>query len=50
MSTLKAQITTALEQVRAARDQGEIEREWFWQGRMDYLLDMIAAMRPPACG
>lgn len=38
-SPLTEQITTALAQLRAARDQGEIERELTWQSMLDRLLD-----------
>nr|WP_165965029.1 hypothetical protein [Mycobacterium eburneum] len=36
---LTEQITTALAQLRAARKQGELEREWTWQSMLDRLLD-----------
>lgn len=37
--SLAEQITTALEQVRAAREQREYDREWVWSSMLDRLLD-----------
>ncbi|SRX93546.1 hypothetical protein MSP7336_01784 [Mycobacterium shimoidei] len=39
---LTEQITMALAQLRAARAQGEIEREFTWQSMLDRLLDRYA--------
>ncbi|MEZ0366829.1 hypothetical protein ACAG26_24450 [Mycobacterium sp. pUA109] len=36
--TLAEQITSALAQLRGARAQGELERELFWDSRLDWLL------------
>lgn len=40
---LTEQIVVALTQLRAARDAGEMDREWFWSGRLDHLLDIYTA-------
>ncbi|PQM45199.1 hypothetical protein C1Y40_04625 [Mycobacterium talmoniae] len=36
---LTEQIATAWQQVKAARTQGELEREWIWSSMLDRLLD-----------
>lgn len=36
---LTDQITVAWTQVKTAREQGELEREWCWSSMLDRLLD-----------
>ncbi|OBY33413.1 hypothetical protein [Mycolicibacter kumamotonensis] len=47
---LTGQITMALAQLRSARQQGELERELFWDNRLDHLLRIYAQLHPQGSG